>query len=311
MNKLYSNLVLPVACIASLTSTAQPCTGTPAGNTVIAQSYSVCTGSSASLSLAYTYTSTGINYQWQSSTVSAVGPFMSIPGATLSNYVSGPLNMTTYYNVLITCTNSAQNTSASQMISVTNCSSNCVANAGFSLVPTNTPQVWNAIPASTASVAAAMWQWGDGATSNTLFTSHQYSAAGMYTICLSVTLTCGSQTTSCSSYSVYRSSSAMVQVNVVAPGTVGLPEKSLSSENVVVYPNPNNGHFTVSIPDNQEKTCMVEVLNLVGQLVYTCNEKTDGPVTRTIDLSHLPNGSYFVRVSLETGSVITKITIQK
>src|SRR4051812_43499284 len=88
-----------------------PCSGTPGTNTVGPLSQTVCAGSGANMVLLNNYTTTGITYQWQSSTVSVVGPWISINGATVHSYSSPTLTNTTYYNVVITCTNSGQSIS--------------------------------------------------------------------------------------------------------------------------------------------------------------------------------------------------------
>lgn len=89
-----------------------PCSGAPSANAVVTPTYEICPNASAMLSLASTYTTFGFTYQWQSSTVSNVGPFTSISGATLTNYVTPGLTTPTYYQVVVTCTNSNLSTTA-------------------------------------------------------------------------------------------------------------------------------------------------------------------------------------------------------
>jgi hypothetical protein len=286
------------------------CSGTPGPNSIAPPNQTVCPGSTASMSLATNYTASGISYQWQSSTTSSVGPFSSIPAATLSSYTSGSLNNTTWYRLVVTCTNSSQSTNIGHVVSVVNCSNNCVANANFTLVPTSTTQVWNAIPASSSSVAAAEWSWGDGSTSSTLFTSHQYSAAGLYNICLSVTLTCNATASSCASYSVYRSVGGIITVNVIDPSTVGLNENSRSVESLRVYPNPNNGHFNVQFSGTTGYVT-VEVINIVGQVVYRSGEEIKETLNKSFDLTFLQEGIYFVKVAQAGHAVSARISVQR
>ncbi len=83
-----------------------PCSGAPSANSVLGPTTSICPNNATSIKLANTYTVGGMTYQWQSSTVSISGPFISIPGATLSNLAVPSLTATTYYSAIITCTNS-------------------------------------------------------------------------------------------------------------------------------------------------------------------------------------------------------------
>jgi hypothetical protein len=89
-----------------------PCSGAPASNTVVAPAAGICPGASASLSLATSYTAFGYTYQWLSSTISQVGPFTPVSGATLSALLTPTLNTNTYYQAVITCTNGNITTSA-------------------------------------------------------------------------------------------------------------------------------------------------------------------------------------------------------
>ena len=86
---------------------ATPCSGTPPSNTVLPVTYSTCPILlNPNLSLTTNYPFAGITYQWQSSTVSSVGPFSSIPNATLTTAPVPTLGATTWYQAVITCTNS-------------------------------------------------------------------------------------------------------------------------------------------------------------------------------------------------------------
>ncbi len=84
------------------------CAGQPAVSSIITPSNAVCPGSSIIASLANTYTNTGLTYAWQSSTVSAVGPWTAINNATLTSHTTIPLIVPTFYSAIITCTNSNQ-----------------------------------------------------------------------------------------------------------------------------------------------------------------------------------------------------------
>ena len=84
---------------------ATPCTVIPTANTAVGPTVAVCPNSSANVGLATTYSFGGITYQWQSSTVSAVGPFTAISGATSNVLASPNVTTATWFNAVITCTN--------------------------------------------------------------------------------------------------------------------------------------------------------------------------------------------------------------
>ncbi len=92
---------------------AVPCTNTPVSNTLIPNVYSTCPGiNNPTVSMAMTYTDGGLTYSWLTSTVSNVGPFTAVTG-TASSYPSPTLNVTTWYQAIVTCTNTGQSTTLS------------------------------------------------------------------------------------------------------------------------------------------------------------------------------------------------------
>ena len=201
----------------------------------------------------------------------------------------------------------------STMIPVT-VTNTCVANAGFSLSPTGTPQYWNAFPQAPANIANATWSWGDGSTSNTLYTSHTYSAAGTYSICLSVTVTCGATATSCYTYAIYRSSQDMsiVHVNVVNPATVGIESIQANVVGFNVYPNPNNGSFNLNLDGLSSDKVNIGIYNMVGKLVYQFEgTNSNGTLTKDIQLNDTSSGVYFIKVAAADQIITKKIIITK
>jgi hypothetical protein len=87
-----------------------PCAGMPGSNSVITPTFQVCANTPVGLiNLASTYSVGGMQYQWYSSTLSAVGPFTPVPsGGSGVGYSVPGLTTTTYYQAVITCTNSLQ-----------------------------------------------------------------------------------------------------------------------------------------------------------------------------------------------------------
>jgi hypothetical protein len=80
------------------------CTGTPT-TTIVGPTYSVCPGETVDFSLNGLSADLGITYQWQVSTISNVGPFTGISGASNITYTSGPITQQSWYSAVITCTN--------------------------------------------------------------------------------------------------------------------------------------------------------------------------------------------------------------
>ncbi|MBX7243567.1 MAG: T9SS type A sorting domain-containing protein, partial [Bacteroidia bacterium] len=77
---------------------------------------------------------------------------------------------------------------------------------------------------------------------------------------------------------------------------------------ISVYPNPNNGAFTVSAENILDETAKIEVMNMLGQVVYTQEVSTDnGLLSHEINLSNESTaGTYLVRITTKSGSYHTK-----
>lgn len=86
---------------------ATPCSGTPNIMPTAPGAYTTCAGfNEPGFNIVGSYSVNGITYQWQSSTVSAVGPWTPVSNATLSALPNFSVPATTYYQVVVTCTNS-------------------------------------------------------------------------------------------------------------------------------------------------------------------------------------------------------------
>lgn len=219
------------------------------------------------------------------------------------------------YNVLLVATNSPSCLdSIYQQVNVTGIP--CIANSGFSMTPTATAQVWNATPSVPWNVVAATWNWGDATTTNGLYTSHSYSASGTYSICLTVTVSCGATSSTCASSFIFKSSnlesSLMIQVDVIAPSTIplGLTNNVIAEMNYIIYPNPNSGQFELKLNGSGSELAKIKVYNMVGELVYEMETKNDDLIKK-IDLAKVSNGVYFMKINSSNKEVTKKIIIAK
>jgi|ERR1035437_1036828 sugar lactone lactonase YvrE len=74
----------------------------------------------------------------------------------------------------------------------------------------------------------------------------------------------------------------------------GIPDVNNSLNTILVYPNPNNGNFTVSY-SLSSKNSKLQIMDLTGRIVFTHNMYSmEGK--ETIDVSYLNNGIYFYTI---------------
>lgn len=223
------------------------------------------------------------------------------------------------YTVLLSIDNNSVPTcsSVSAGLVTTNTSSvaPCPILVDFSMTPSGTPQVWNATPSfSGAASAGVTWSWGDGSISNTLYTSHTYSAAGMYTICLTTTAVCGWVNSACYITSIYRSSEDLniITLNVINPsGSTGLPGIAADNMAFTLAPNPGNGNFQLNMSGISSSQAQVQVYSLTGQLVY---DKTlvpaNGQLEQAVQLNPVASGIYIMKVSAGSQVLNKKLIVQ-
>jgi PKD repeat protein len=224
------------------------------------------------------------------------------------------LNGGTHYLLLkavntLTCTDTVY-----QAINITGIG--CNANSNFSLVPTSTPQFWNVIPSYPYNVISAVWNWGDNSSSNGMYVSHQYSVAGSYNICLTVTASCGSTSSTCATYSITKPASGIINVNVIQPATVieitDIKDNEYNPTEIGIMPNPNNGLFMVRVKGLQSSSFSIRVYNMLGQNIFNevcgaANEIQE----KQLDLHGEPAGIYFVEFNSGNKTCINKIVINK
>ena len=88
--------------------------------------------------------------------------------------------------------------------------------------------------------------------------------------------------------------------------TVGIETQNLSSE-INIFPNPNNGQFTVQVPEN--KLYDIAVYNVLGENVL--DERQINSSQKTIELHNVKSGVYFVHLSIDNKTISRKIIINK
>ena len=139
-----------------------------------------------------------------------------------------------------------------------------------------------------------LWNFGDGNTSTIANPGNIYSASGPYTVTLTITNDCGSNT--------FTDSILL---------TVAEIDELLVNGDVNVSPNPSNGEFTIDMELISNSNVSFRVENLVGALVYETQSITiDGAHSETISLGNVPTGVYFVNIQVGDNNLVKKLIIE-
>jgi Zn-dependent metalloprotease/chitodextrinase len=138
------------------------------------------------------------------------------------------------------------------------------------------------------------WTFGDGNNSNLSNTYHIYNTPGKF----EVVCTMGNEKGCTATDTVELTIDKLVDVNEIVP------------VRVTMYPNPNNGNFSIDITDNASKVYEIEIFDNSGKLVERKNNVSAG--TLGVNLKGQAQGVYFVKVhsSLVKGVFSGKLVVK-
>jgi PKD repeat protein len=193
----------------------------------------------------------------------------------------------------------------------------CIANVSFNMLKDSTQLpaiVWDAYPSYPGNIVSATWNWGDGSTTNGLYPSHTYSAAGMYNICVTISVSCGATATVCSNTNIYRqiegaqNMSAGATVNVInaIPTAIKANETQLSE--VKIFPNPNSGEFEIRA-EGLGAEASVHIFNILGEKVFESKLESNG--SKKISMADVSSGCYLVKIISGEKSANSRIIITR
>jgi PKD repeat protein len=261
-----------------------------------------------------TFTTFGADYYWD------FGDGNTAWGTNLQQ-VSHTYSVNNIYNVNLFVSDTVMYTcwdTLTQPVAITNTA--CVANASFTLAKSSftTTNLWYAYPSYPGNITAASWSWGDGNTSTGLWPSHTYASTGWYTICLSVTVSCGSSTTTCVFSNIYKMSAeaataGMATINVMG-GPTGIDQAVQENSSINLYPNPSNGIFSLEMGNINETggTTLISIYNVLGESVYQTEvQNTSNTLSKDIQLENISEGTYFLKAVTKNRSYTAKIIITK
>jgi len=145
------------------------------------------------------------------------------------------------------------------------------------------------------------WNFGDGNTSIEQHPKHTYNNEGLYTVSL---IACNG--------TVCDTITKVDYINILQNGISEI-NKNI---NIGIYPNPNNGMFTVDINSYQKNVPIaigieIAVYNLLGEKVYADEiQSFKGNHKHSLNLSTLPKGIYQIVVMNAQFKRIGKVVIQ-
>ena len=141
------------------------------------------------------------------------------------------------------------------------------------------------------------WNFGDGNSSIEQNPNHTYNNTGIYTVSL---VACNGNTCDTITKTDY--------IEVLPNGMVEIGVEMSAK----LYPNPNDGSFTIEINDKGTHKLELHIYNNIGSEVFFDKFSSSGNTSRRINLQTLSNGVYYVHLNTKSTVVYRgKVVINK
>ncbi|MGD9493843.1 MAG: T9SS type A sorting domain-containing protein [Bacteroidales bacterium] len=113
------------------------------------------------------------------------------------------------------------------------------------------------------------------------------------------------------SSSSYGNGSEIFLIKTNPNGYAGIDQNCSIIKEVKIYPNPNNGVFTIEQENLDASSSALRIFDINGKLVYSLPHIFQHSMTEKIEVPDLGSGVYFLTISDEYSNTATKLTINK
>lgn len=149
---------------------------------------------------------------------------------------------------------------------------------------------------------ATSWTWtfngGNPSTSNLQNpTNIKYNTPGNYSVTLKIEKPGFTKT--------------ITKTNYITVAVNPFVNENSTKLNAIIYPNPNNGEFTVTINNKISNNASIKVFSILGKIVYSDYIELNNNNFINLNLSHLEEGIYYITLNSNNNIISKKIIITK
>lgn len=183
--------------------------------------------------------------------------------------------------------------------------------------------VWNMSSATATNLAqpniSYHWDFGDGATSNLPFPTHNYVDTGLFQVCLTITAIlpanaqypadtcvhtfCDTLGMDANGNLIYKNSQVGWTLNVLDPKTMSIAENPM--EEIILFPNPANEVVVLKIAEMPQSDAQLQIMDMSGAVVYAAILSTG--TDHSIDIAKFSSGVYILSLKVGAASVQMKL----
>ncbi len=92
--------------------------------------------------------------------------------------------------------------------------------------------------------------------------------------------------------------------------SVGIGDNENGVSKLQLFPNPNEGLFSLVVESNKAKTYQLNIRNSIGQTISTEMISVNGTFRKQLDLSSMDKGLYFISLENEEERLVKKIVVK-
>lgn len=91
-------------------------------------------------------------------------------------------------------------------------------------------------------------------------------------------------------------------------GSTGIDQSNIDNNNIKIFPNPSSSYITIKGLENLSGTCSINIINMMGQTVYSINDNAEN--INDIYINNIQAGFYSLAITNNNQTISKKLIIK-